>query len=133
MKPRGTRPEGELAEQDQLGGRSIARMEGERIENQRKDRRGCFGCGSWCHRVRECPQEQRREPDDRISDVVTSTGMDAMRPIDPSAREDSMSSDEWYEGIAVPETPPWMLSKTTGSGCARDEARGGSPDSATSM
>ena len=133
MKPRGTRPEGGLAEQDQLAGRSIARMEGERIENQRKDRRGCFRCGSWCHRVRECPKKQRRESDDRMSDAVTSTGMDAMRPIDPSAREDSMSSDEWYEGIAVPETPPWMLGRATGIGCARDEARGGSPDSATSM
>jgi len=102
-------------------------------QNKRENRRGCFHCGSWRHRIRYCPRrQQERQVDERGE--VTSTRMGATETANPETEGvDSMSSDELFEGISIPETPPWMLGKATGIGCARDEARGGSPDSATSM
>ena len=121
---------------------SLTRRTGQRVEqesavpprwrNKRGKRRGCFHCGSWRHQIRHCPQRQL-ERQGNGGGEVTSTGMGATGTTNLDAkREDSMSSDELFEGMAIPETPPWMLGRSTGTTGGEEEARGGSPDSVAS-
>ena len=48
-------------------------------KNKKKSRRGCFHCGSWRHRIRDCPQRDLERQDARRGEV-TSTGVKATRP-----------------------------------------------------